>query len=161
MIYCESGWYNTIKQTSSFHKNAYLQTETQLLRGDSVLYDRNSGIGRVFGNVSIEDTTNKIIIGGDYGEHHEVTDSSWVTGHALMSQILQQILFFYMRIHCSPLAKKSMEILPHLKETCTPSTMSDFLNLIFRVPVIHLFIISEIQQSECFINRYFGRDSTS
>lgn len=87
VIYCESGWYNTINQTSSFHKNSYLQTETQLLRGDSVLYDRNSGIGRVFGNVSIEDTTNKIIIGGDYGEHHEVSDSSWVTGHALMSQI--------------------------------------------------------------------------
>lgn len=94
VIYCESGWYNTQNQTSSFHRNSYLQTETQRLKGDSVLYDRNSGIGRVFGNVSITDSTNKIIISGDYGEHHEITDSSWVTGHALMSQIFTSDTLF-------------------------------------------------------------------
>lgn len=94
LIYCESGWYNTVNQTSSFHKNSFLQTGNQRLSGDSVFYDRNSGTGKVFGNVSIEDTSNKIIISGDYGEHHELSDSSWVTGHALMSQIFTNDTMF-------------------------------------------------------------------
>jgi len=85
-IYCENGWYNTIDQTSFFQKNSYLETQGQLLRGDSVLYDRVSGIGKVYGNVSIYDSTNKVAISGDYGEHHELTDSSWVTGRALLTQ---------------------------------------------------------------------------
>jgi lipopolysaccharide export system protein LptA len=86
IIYCEDGWYNTQEQTSFFRKNSYLQTDGQKLRGDSVLYNRNIGIGMVFGNVSIYDSTNKIEISGDYGEHHELSDSSWITGNALLSQ---------------------------------------------------------------------------
>ncbi len=86
-IYCESGWYNTENQKSNFRKNSSLMTKEQRLSGDSVLYDRNTGIGKVFGNVEVEDTTNKIIIMGDYGEYHEKTDSAWVTGHALMIQM--------------------------------------------------------------------------
>jgi hypothetical protein len=85
-IYCEQGWYNTITQRTSFQGNSYLLTKKQLLKGDSVLYDRISGIGRVFGNVSITDTVNRLVIQGDYGEHHEASDSSWVIGHAELIQ---------------------------------------------------------------------------
>ncbi len=87
IIYCENGEYNTINQKSNFKKNSYLQTKEQRLKGDSVHYDRNSGIGKVYGSVAIEDTTNDVIITGDYGEYHELTDSSWVTGHAMVTQI--------------------------------------------------------------------------
>lgn len=85
-IYCENGWYDTDKQTSFFQQNSFLQTKGQLLKGDSVIYNRLSGIGMVFGNVSIHDSTNKMVISGDYGEHHEQSDSSWVTGRALLTQ---------------------------------------------------------------------------
>ena len=85
-IYCENGWYNTVNQTSFFQQNSFLQTKGQLLKGDSVLYNRVTGIGKVYGNVSIYDSTNKIVISGNYGEHHELTDSSWVTGKALLTQ---------------------------------------------------------------------------
>ncbi len=87
IIYCENGWYNTETQKSNFKTNSYLQTKEQKLKGDSVNYDRNKGIGKVYGNVLIEDTTNNLLINGDYGEYHELTDSSWVTGHAMMTQI--------------------------------------------------------------------------
>ncbi len=87
IIYCENGWYNTESQKSTFKTNSYLLTKEQRLMGDSVNYDRNTGIGKVYGNVSIEDTTNNLLINGDYGEYHELTDSSWVTGHAIMTQI--------------------------------------------------------------------------
>ncbi len=88
-IYCEDGWYNTENQTSFFRQNSFLQTKGQLLKGDSVLYNRNSGIGMVFGHVSIYDSTNKIVISGEYGEHHEQSDSSWVTGRALLTQFYE------------------------------------------------------------------------
>ncbi len=87
LIYCENGWYNTDKQTSSFYKNAFLKTKGQTLKGDTVYYDRNKGIGKGFGNVSVFDSVNKVIISGDYAEHHEISDSSLVTGRAMMTQI--------------------------------------------------------------------------
>lgn len=88
-IYCENGWYNTIDQTSFFQQNSFLETRGQLLKGDSVLYNRVTGIGKVYGHVSIYDSTNKVVISGDYGEHHELTDSSWVTGTALLTQFYE------------------------------------------------------------------------
>jgi lipopolysaccharide export system protein LptA len=94
LIYCENGWYNTDKQTSSFYKNAYLKTKTQTLKGDTVYYDRNQGIGKGFGNVSVNDSVNKVIISGEYAEHHEVTDSSFVTGKAMMTQIFDNDSLF-------------------------------------------------------------------
>jgi len=87
LIYCENGWYNTDKQTSSFYKNAYLKTNAQKLKGDTIYYDRNIGIGKGFGNVSVTDSVNKIIISGNYAEHHELIDFSFVTGRAMMTQI--------------------------------------------------------------------------
>lgn len=94
IIYCESGWYNTETQRSNFNKNSYLQTKEQRLQGDSVYYDRLKGIGKVFGNVAITDTVNDIIISGDYGEYHELSDSSWVTGNAMMTQIIDDDSLF-------------------------------------------------------------------
>lgn len=88
LIYCESGWYQTESQQSNFRKNAYLKSKEQRLGGDSIIYERTKGIGKVFGSVSVLDTVNNIIISGDYGEYHENTDSSWVVGHALMTQIM-------------------------------------------------------------------------
>ncbi len=87
LIYCESGWYNTEKQTSLFTGNSYLKSKEQTLRGDTVTYNRIPAIGTGYGNVSVYDSTNKVIISGDYAEHHEKEDSSFVTGHATMIQI--------------------------------------------------------------------------
>lgn len=94
LIYCESGWYNTEKQTSLFTGNSYLQSKEQTLRGDTVKYDRILAIGIGLGNVSVYDSTNKVIISGDYAEHHEKEDSSFVTGHATMIQVFENDSLF-------------------------------------------------------------------
>jgi lipopolysaccharide export system protein LptA len=94
LIYCESGWYNTENQTSSFNKNSFLQTKTQTLRGDTVYYDRNKGIGKGYGHVSIYDSINQVIISGNYDEHHELTDYSFVTGMAMMTQLFDRDSMF-------------------------------------------------------------------
>ena len=94
LIYCESGWYNTEQQTSLFTDNSYLQSKEQTLRGDTVMYDRIRAVGIGLGNVSVYDSTNKVIISGDYAEHHEKEDSSFVTGHATMIQVFENDSLF-------------------------------------------------------------------
>ncbi len=88
-IYCEHGWFDTKSEVSSFWQNAYLETSEQKLQGDSIYYDRNIGLGQVYGNVEMNDTVNDVVVNGDYAAHHEQLDSSIVTGHTLLTQIYE------------------------------------------------------------------------
>lgn len=85
-IYCEKGWYDTKKEKSSLWKNSYIQTKEQKLSGDSIYYDRILGIGKVFGNVVVQDTTNKTNIKGGYAFYNEIEDSSLVTENPIFIQ---------------------------------------------------------------------------
>ncbi|MBL0314232.1 MAG: hypothetical protein IPP69_00130 [Flavobacteriales bacterium] len=93
-IYCENGYYNTKKDQSRFGKNAVITSESTTLKGDSMYYDGKTGIGEVFRNVEIRDTTDDYIISGDFGKHYEKTKQSFVTGHALMTQIFEDDSLF-------------------------------------------------------------------
>ena len=88
-VYCEGGWYDTDKKKSLFTQNAFLKTKEQRLSGDTVMYDKNLALGTGYGNVSIYDSTEKIIITGNYAEHFELLDSSYVTGNAVLIQIYE------------------------------------------------------------------------
>lgn len=85
-IYCENGFYDTYNDIAQFEKNAYIVTQGQTLRGDSIWYDRKNGIGKAFQNVEIRDTAQKVTIHGDYAIHFERTETSLITGHALLVQ---------------------------------------------------------------------------
>lgn len=85
-IYCENGWYNTIKNISQFNKNAYLQSKQNTLKGDSLYYNRKIGLGKAFRNISVVDTIQKIVIRGQYGESNRKKNYSFVTGNALFAQ---------------------------------------------------------------------------
>lgn len=93
-IYCENGYYNTKRDQSRFGKNAVITSESTTLKGDSMYYDGKTGIGEVFRNVEIRDTTDDYIISGDFGKHYEKTKQSFVTGHALMTQIFEDDSLF-------------------------------------------------------------------
>lgn len=93
-IYCENGYYNTKKDQSRFGVNAKITSESTTLIGDSMYYDGKTGIGEVFRNVEIRDTTDDYIISGDYGKHYEKTKLSFVTGHALMTQVFDDDSLF-------------------------------------------------------------------
>ena len=94
LIYCENGWYDSKRDLSSFEENAYIIYKDQRLEGDSLYYDRNVGTGKVIGNVQITDTVNNLLINGDLGQYNERTDISWVTGHAMMTQIFSEDSMF-------------------------------------------------------------------
>ncbi len=93
-IYCENGWYDTRKEICQFNKNATIHSGANILAGDSIYYDGELGIGEVFRNVSISDTTSKYRITGNYGWHHRDEEKSFVTGHALMTQAMDQDSLF-------------------------------------------------------------------
>ena len=67
-IYCEKGWYNTTLDVARFRDRAKIYHESTFLTGDSLYYERNNEFGQVFKHAFIIDTTEKIILTGNYGE---------------------------------------------------------------------------------------------
>ncbi|MBM3404172.1 MAG: organic solvent tolerance protein OstA [Bacteroidetes bacterium] len=68
-IYCEDGRYNTQVDISRISKNAVLWHKQQMLKGDSIYYEQQTGFGEAFRNVEAADTTQDIIIYGHYGRY--------------------------------------------------------------------------------------------
>jgi lipopolysaccharide assembly outer membrane protein LptD (OstA) len=79
LIYCESGWFNTMNNTARFGKNAYLKSGRQWLYGDSLFYDKNRGFGRATGNIVIKDSLERLLIKGEYAEHFERSNTTFIT----------------------------------------------------------------------------------
>ncbi|MDF1570249.1 MAG: OstA-like protein [Bacteroidales bacterium] len=86
-LYCESGWYDTDKDISLLNKNAYLENESRILRGDTLYYDRNTGFGRARSNVELFDSTQNVILRGNYGIYYEEKQLATLTDSALMIQV--------------------------------------------------------------------------
>ncbi len=85
-IYCEYGWYDTKQDLARVSKNSYIQNTEKKLIGDSIFYDRNRSFGEAFSNISIIDTSAKIIITGNYANYYENPDRAFVTDSALMTK---------------------------------------------------------------------------
>jgi lipopolysaccharide export system protein LptA len=86
-IYCENGWYDKINDKAQFNKNAYVIAENNILKGDSLYYERKRGFGTAIGNVSIEDTVENITIYGQYAETEKNIERYLVTDSAQMVQV--------------------------------------------------------------------------
>lgn len=87
VIYCEAGWSNNKTQESQFQKNAQIFSGDQVLRGDTIYFDNELKIGRAFGNISIEDSTQNFTVMGERAWHDADDSISIVTHKALMIQI--------------------------------------------------------------------------
>jgi lipopolysaccharide assembly outer membrane protein LptD (OstA) len=85
-IYCENGWYNTETNISQFNKNAFLRSDKQKLLGDSLYYERNNGIGRAFKHIWIIDTTQQVLITGNYAQYREKPEYAMITDSAVFMQ---------------------------------------------------------------------------
>jgi lipopolysaccharide export system protein LptA len=81
-MWCTRGSYDTRREFARFTRRAKVLSNAQELHGDSLHYDRTSGLGRAWGHVLMLDTTNEMEVRGDAGLHDESRDLSWVTGNA-------------------------------------------------------------------------------
>jgi lipopolysaccharide export system protein LptA len=86
-LYCERGWYDTKKNNTSIWKNAVIDNRQQIVHGDSLYYDDNTGYGESFRNISIADTTYNIIVKGEYAWYYKTPERFMVTDSAVFIQI--------------------------------------------------------------------------
>lgn len=89
-IYCEKGWYDTKRDISQLNENAFVQNPTQIIKGDSLYYERKTGFGRAVNNVELHDLEQKVILLGNWGEYYENTDYAILTDSAQFIQITSE-----------------------------------------------------------------------
>jgi lipopolysaccharide export system protein LptA len=93
-LYCEKGWYDTRKEITSVWKNAMIDNRKQIIHGDSLYFNDNTGYGESFRNVVIEDTTNHIAIEGNYAWYYKQPEKFMVTDKAMFIQITNKDSLF-------------------------------------------------------------------
>jgi hypothetical protein len=72
---------------TSIWKNAEIDNMQQLVHGDSLFYNDSTGYGEGFGNVVIEDSTNNLIIKGNYAWYFKQPEQFLVTDMAEFIQV--------------------------------------------------------------------------
>lgn len=86
-IYSEKGWYDTKNNISRIWKNSVIDNKKQIIHGDSLYYDKISGFGQAFRNISISDTTNNVLVIGNYAWYFKKPEKFLVTDRAVFIQV--------------------------------------------------------------------------
>jgi lipopolysaccharide export system protein LptA len=90
-IYCEDGWYNTETDISMLKQKALVRNKKQTIKGDSLYYERNTGIGEGYYNIELFDAEQNIILRGDHALINQQKDSAQLTENALFIYITSDL----------------------------------------------------------------------
>ena len=84
VIYSSRGWFHTESERAMLldRSRVYSNERTQMLTGDTIFYNRNTGIGEAFGNMQLEDMERQLILRGNYGFFNEFTEFGFATDRA-------------------------------------------------------------------------------
>jgi lipopolysaccharide export system protein LptA len=93
-LYCERGWYDTKNNVTRISKNAVIDNKQQIIRGDSLFYNDSTGYGQSFGNISIADTTDNLLVKGNYAWYFKEPERFMVTDSAMFIQVSEQDSLF-------------------------------------------------------------------
>jgi len=85
-LYSEKGWYNTRTGISELYKSSRLEQNEQILEGDTLFYNRNTGIGESRHDVKLKDLKNHTLITGKLAKYNEITDKAMVTDSVVFMQ---------------------------------------------------------------------------
>lgn len=88
-LYCERGSYDTRAGKGWFTKAGRIRSQGRTLTGDSLYYERTTGMGMGWGHVQVADTANDLLVQGDMGVHREQEGRSMITGRAELLMPLQ------------------------------------------------------------------------
>jgi len=83
-LYTEDGWYDTENDITQLRLNPYMIYKEQFLSGDRINYQKELGIGQVFGNVFIKDSVQDIIITGHYADYRRKEGYAIATDSAVV-----------------------------------------------------------------------------
>ena len=84
-IYTEKGIYNTETEITKLFKNSRIKrTDGKQLRGDTIFYNKNTGIGEAFHRAEMLDTVQQIMLRAHYIYYNELTEQSLARDSALL-----------------------------------------------------------------------------
>ena len=84
------GWYDTANDLAMLLDRSQLIGDHRMLSGDTLYYDRNNGLGEAFGNMFMIDSTQSVIMEGQYGFYNEKTDYTFATDSARVMEFSRQ-----------------------------------------------------------------------
>lgn len=93
-LYTELGWYNTQTGISHLLKNNKVNRETYEVKGDSIHLDKLNELAKVYRNVELQDTLNRLIARGHYLEMHKDTEEAFLTDSTLFIHVNKQDSLF-------------------------------------------------------------------
>ncbi|GET33696.1 hypothetical protein PbJCM13498_25590 [Prolixibacter bellariivorans] len=85
-LFSKSGWYDTQTNISELYKDSRLERNDQILEGDTLYYNKNTGDGKAFHKVKLTDLKNHTVITGKHAIYNEISDKAMVTDSALFMQ---------------------------------------------------------------------------
>jgi len=88
-LYTEKGDYHTEHGIARFSENNLYTEGARFLKGDSLYYERNGGIGKAFRNVVFVDTTDRFFAYGGYGLFDQAEGSITMTENPLVITVVQ------------------------------------------------------------------------
>ncbi len=94
LLFCNYGWYDTKNNSCQFSKKAYILSKENRIDSDSFLYNRNTGIGRAFGHISLTDTLQKIVIRGKKGIHNRFEKTTLISENAMATKAFDKDSLF-------------------------------------------------------------------
>ncbi len=81
-IHTSRGWYDTVNNTSLLLDQSQVESGEKILIGDSIFYNRDTGMGEVYGSMSLIDTAQHVTLQGEYGYYNEQTGYAFATDSA-------------------------------------------------------------------------------
>lgn len=81
-IHTSRGWYDTVNNASLLLDLSQVESGEKILIGDSIFYNRDTGMGEVYGNMSLIDTAQHVTLQGEYGYYNEQTGYAFATDSA-------------------------------------------------------------------------------
>jgi lipopolysaccharide export system protein LptA len=96
-IFCNNGWYQTQTGKAFLTRGAAIYQEAQVIKADTLTYDRETGIGKAFGNLWVRDTVEHMTIFGQNGYYNQKLGYTRVVKKALVQRIDDGEDTLYMR----------------------------------------------------------------
>ena len=118
-VFCNDGYYETISGIAVFNVEAKMDNPPQLLKADSIYYNRETGIGKAYGNIYFEDTAQHILQYGEFALYDEVNNIITSPERSVAGYVLDDDTLFItgdtITIIRDSLERNTMTVYPNVK----------------------------------------------
>ncbi len=113
-LYAEDGWYDSKNAKSKLWQNPSLFYKEQFLKGDSINYNKEMGIGKAFGHVFMKDTIQNIILQSEFADYRRRDGYAYSTDSA-MAILIEKTDSLFMHADTLKMIFDSLQNPTHLK----------------------------------------------